>query len=39
MNMNVPNNKVKTVAIKSLLNEKEEHGKFVPLQGENKLYC
>lgn len=37
--MTVTNNKIKIVAIKSLLNEKEEHGKFVPLQGENKLYC
>lgn len=39
MNMSKINSKIQILAIKSLLNEKQEQGKLIPLQGENKLYC
>lgn len=37
--MNKINSKIKILAIKSLLNEKEKQGQFDPLWGENKWYC
>lgn len=39
MIMNKINGKIKILAIKCLLNEKEKQGQFDPLQGENKWYC